>query len=101
MRVSGWLFNSTLMLSAPKALRNRVPPAEARNHVKSRMRMLCSGNGLPRGESPSSCGARADASITGRSGSRGSTTVVASSFNSEARRPIDQDVPVASHLLVA
>ena len=28
MRVSGWLFSSTLMLSAPKALRNRVPPAE-------------------------------------------------------------------------
>jgi len=42
MRVSGWLFSSTSMLSAPNALRNLVPPAEARNHVKSRMRMLCS-----------------------------------------------------------
>ena len=59
-RVSGWLFHSTLMLSAPNAARNRVPPAEARNHVKSRMRMPCSGNGLPRGDGGSSrIGARA------------------------------------------
>ncbi len=101
MRVSGWLFSSTLMLSAPKALRNRVPPAEARNHVKSRMRMPCSGNGLPRGESASSRGGRASGAMTGRSEARGSTTVFASSFSSGARRPTDQDVPVASHLLVA
>jgi hypothetical protein len=49
MRVSGWLFSSTLMLSAPKAARNLVPPAEARNHVKSRMRILRRGNGLAAG----------------------------------------------------
>ena len=101
IRVSGWLFSSTLMLSAPNALRNRVPPAEARNHVKSRMRMPCSGNGLPRGEGALGTGVRAAASITGRSRSGGRSTVLASSFSSGARRPTDQDVAVASHLLVA
>ncbi len=101
IRVSGWLFSSTLMLSAPKALRNRVPPAEARNHVKSRMRMPCRGNGLPWGERASATGTRAETSITGRSRSRGRTTASASSFNSGARRPTDQEVAVPSHLLVA
>src|SRR5712692_5604642 len=61
IRVSGWLFSSTLMLSAPNAARKRVPPAEARNHVKSRMRIPFSGNGLPRGESCSLTGGLAAA----------------------------------------
>src|SRR5579884_1400657 len=35
------------MHSAPKADRKRVPPAEARNQVKSSTRILLSTNGLP------------------------------------------------------
>ena len=45
-RVSGLSFHSTLKLSAPIAARNRVPPADARNHAKSRIFTPCSGNGL-------------------------------------------------------
>ena len=45
-RVSGLSFHSTLKLSAPIAARNRVPPAEARNHAKSRILIPCNGNGL-------------------------------------------------------
>jgi hypothetical protein len=101
MRVSGWLFSSTLMLSAPKALRKRVPPAEARNQVKSRMRMPCRGNGLPWGESPSGACARGTPSVTGRLGGGCAVTAWASSFSNGARRPTDQEVAVPSHLLVA
>ena len=99
MRVSGWLFSSTLMLSAPKALRNRVPPAEARNQVKSRIRMPCKGNGLPWGESSSETGQRGAAAIAGRSCDGWVATAWASSCNSGARRPTDQEVAVPSHLL--
>ena len=102
MRVSGWLFSSTLMLSAPKALRNRVPPAEARNHVKSRMRTPCSGNGLPRGESASARGGRAEASITGRSRRREEAhglRVLVQQRRPPADRPGRARSP--SHLLVA
>ena len=35
------------MLSAPNDAAKRVPPAEARNQEKSRMRTFCSGNGRP------------------------------------------------------
>src|SRR5580692_5502606 len=49
-RVSGFSFHSTLMLSAPSAAAKRVPPAEARNQEKSRMRTFRSGNGRPRAD---------------------------------------------------
>ena len=51
IRVSGLSFHSTLMHSAPSAVRNRVPPAEARNQLKSKIRMPASGIGLPSAES--------------------------------------------------
>ena len=51
-------------LGAERA-QNRVPPAEARNHVKSTMRMPCSGNGLPRFDGGSFVSTRAFAPITG------------------------------------
>ena len=102
MRVSGWLFSSTLMLSAPKALRNRVPPAEARNHVKSRMRMPCSGKRLAaRRECLADRRARGGIDHRQVALAAGATTVSASSFSSGARRPTDQEVAVPSHLLVA
>src|SRR5258708_13599695 len=49
-RVSGFSFHSTFRLSAPSDARNRVPPADARNQEKSKIRTPCRGNGLPRGE---------------------------------------------------
>jgi hypothetical protein len=101
MRVSGWLFSSTLMLSAPNALRKRVPPADARNQVKSRMRMPFSAKGLPRFDGVSFCAGRASAAITGAFRAVGVSTVAASSFSSGARRPTVQPVAVPSHLLVA
>ena len=101
MRVSGWLFSSTLMLSAPKALRNRVPPAEARNQVKSKMRMPCRGNGLPRREPLGRLSCPGARDHRGARAGGGMATVWASSFKSGARRPTDQEVAVPSHLLVA
>src|SRR5437660_454975 len=70
MRVSGWALHSTLMLSAPSAARNRVPPADARNHVKSRMRIPSSGKGLPhRDRRPTGNGSRlATAGVRGAVG---------------------------------
>jgi hypothetical protein len=50
-RVSGLAFHSTLMTSAPSAAAKRVPPADARNHEKSKMRTPCSGKGRPRADS--------------------------------------------------
>src|SRR3984885_14780845 len=49
-RVSGFSFHSTLMLSAPNAAAKRVPPAEARNQEKSRIRTFCSAKGRPRAD---------------------------------------------------
>ena len=48
IRVSGWAFHSTFRQSAPSEVRIRVPPAEARNHEKSKIRTPCSANGLPK-----------------------------------------------------
>ena len=48
--VSGFSFHSTLILSAPNAARMRVPPAEAKNHEKSRILMPCKAKGAPRAE---------------------------------------------------
>src|SRR5919106_1775887 len=67
-RVSGCVFNSILMLSAPNALRNRVPPADARNHEKSTMRMPCRGKGLPRFDGGSFGSTFASAPMTGVAG---------------------------------
>src|SRR5262249_641373 len=101
MRVSGWLLSSTLMLSAPNAARNRVPPADARNQVKSRMRIFPRGKGLPCGESPSFTGGLAFAESQGMAFSRGRAALFGPSFRRGARRPTDHVVRVASHLLVA
>src|ERR1700677_2794180 len=49
-RVSGFSFHSTLMLSAPNDAAKRVPPAEARNQEKSRMRTFCRAKGRPRAD---------------------------------------------------
>jgi len=55
----------------------------------------------PRAVEDASSGGRAAASIAGRSRSHGSGTLFVPSSSSGARRPTDQAVPVASHLLVA
>jgi hypothetical protein len=89
------------MLSAPNAAMNRVPPADARNHEKSRMRMPCSGNGLPRFEGGSFGSTRAFALITGVSRFGFASMASASSFSSGARRPTDHEFAVEIHLLVA
>src|SRR5438067_1582387 len=99
-RVSGLSFHSTLKLSAPIAARNRVPPAEARNHAKSRILTPCSGNGLlcsadKRGRSTR----RGCADIVGRRTNSPSTALVSSPSNG-ARRPTCQLVLLLSHLLV-
>jgi len=99
-RVSGLSFHSTLRLSAPIAARNLVPPAEARNQAKSRIRTPCSGNGL-----------LCSADISGFSTPRGSAGTLGrrtdsdriasvSSPSSGARRPTCQLVLLLSHLLV-
>ena len=99
-RVSGLSFHSTLKLSAPSAARKRVPPADARNHAKSRIFTPCSGNGLP-------CSADrigfVDAARFGRNARpahRLASTAAVSSPSSGARRPTCQLVLVLSHLLV-
>src|ERR1700678_1879275 len=46
-RVSGLVFHSILIDSAPSATQKRVPPAEARNHVKSRIRTPARAKGFP------------------------------------------------------
>ncbi len=99
-RVSGLSFHSTLKLSAPIAARKRVPPAEARNHAKSRILIPCSGNGLlcvadRRGFSAR----RGEAGTLGRRAASPSTAAV-SSPNSGARRPTCQLVRLESHFEV-
>src|SRR5216110_656613 len=99
-RVSGLSFHSTLKLSAPIAARNRVPPAEARNHAKSRILIPCNGKGLlcsadRRGLSTR----RGCAGTLGRRVASLSTALV-SSPSSGARRPTCQLVLLVSHLLV-
>ena len=96
-RVSGFSFHSTLRLSAPMAARNRVPPAEARNQEKSRIRMPCSGNGLPCGESNGTAGWLRTWAGTVRGVS--ARTDAVSSPSRGARRPVCQLVSVLSHLL--
>ena len=100
-RVSGCVLISILMLSAPNDERNRVPPAEARNQVKSTMRMPSSANGLARFDGLPARVASGFAAITGVSRGVGVSTLAASSFRRGARRPGAQLVPVAIHLLVA
>ena len=100
-RVSGFSFHSTLMLSAPSAAAKRVPPAEARNQEKSRMRTFCSGNGRPWADS-----AGAVASGLETAGSAPLAFVVSfstscvSSPMSGARRPGCHRVSELNHLLV-
>ena len=101
MRVSGWLLSSTFRLSAPNAAMKRVPPAEARNQVKSRIRMSSSAKGLPRREGAPPLEASASGAIFGAGFGSGVSTVSASSFSSGARRPVCQPVAVPIHLLVA
>ena len=50
--VSGCVFHSTFKTSAPSAARNRVEPADARNHVKSKTRTPWSGKSRPVAERP-------------------------------------------------
>src|SRR5262249_41589656 len=100
-RVSGWLLSSTLRHSAPKELKNRVPPAEARNQVKSRTRMPSSANGLPRFDGFPARAGSAFGSIAGAPRCGGTFTVAASSLSRGARRPGAQLVAVLIHLLVA
>ena len=65
IRVSGWAFHSTLITSAPSAARKRVPPAEARNQLKSKIRIPCRANGFPRAERVRAASADARASANG------------------------------------
>src|ERR1700722_16979688 len=66
-RVSGFSFHSTLMLAAPNDAAKRVPPAEARNQEKSRMRTFCRAKGRPRadiaGGAPTGLGAAGSAPL--------------------------------------
>jgi hypothetical protein len=89
------------MLSAPIAARKRVPPADARNQVKSTMRILFSANGLPRFDGCSSVGGAAFGLTCGKLRCKGEKTVSASSFSKGARRPAIQAFAVEIHLLVA
>src|SRR5229473_6992242 len=98
--VSGLSFHSTLKLSAPNAERNRVPPAEARNHAKSKILIPCNGKGLLCSADFSGLSTRRGAAVTlGRRTPSPSTASVSSPSNG-ARRPTCQLVLVASHLLV-
>ena len=98
-RVSGFSFHSTFRLSAPIAASSRVPPADARNHEKSRMRTPCNGNGLPCGDIVGGTSDRGRAGIGGAAPSARTASV--SSPSSGARRPVCQLVSVLSHLLTA
>src|SRR6185437_13654746 len=100
-RVSGWLLSSTLRHSAPNELRNRVPPADARNHVKSSTRMPSSANGLPRDDGLPALATEALGSIAGRARGIGRLIVAASSLRRGARRPSVQPVAVPIHFDVA
>ncbi len=77
-----------------------MPPADARNHEKSTMRMPCSGNGLPRFDGGSFGSTFAFAPITGVSRFGFGSIASASSFSSGARRPAIHEFAVEIHLLV-
>src|SRR5215813_8128141 len=100
-RVSGWLLSSTLRHSAPNELKNRVPPADARNHVKSSTRMPSSANGLPRDDALPAFAAEALGSIAGAPRAIRRLIVAASSLRRGARRPGIQPVAVPIHFEVA
>src|SRR5262252_5576532 len=100
-RVSGWLLSSTLRHSAPNELRNRVPPADARNHVKSSTRIPSSANGLPRDDGLPALAIVALGSISGAPRGIGELNEAASSLSRGARRPGVQPVAVPIHFDVA
>src|SRR5262249_33859116 len=98
-RVSGLAFHSTFKLSAPSEARKRVPPADARNQEKSKMRIPASGNGVPFAEmTGSSSLERAEGKRTARTGSLRTAAVCSPPIG--ARPPGCQAVAVLSHLLV-
>ena len=77
-----------------------MPPADARNHEKSTIRMPCSGNGLPRFDGGSFGSTFAFAPITGVCALQLRLDRAASSFSSGARRPGIHEFAVEIHLLV-
>src|SRR3981081_2657891 len=80
------LLRAPLRPSEPTELRNRVPPADARNHVKSSMRMPSSANGLPRDDALPAFATEALGSIAGAPRGIGRLTVAASSLRRGAHR---------------
>src|SRR6185295_19392496 len=100
-RVSASLLSSTFGHSAPNELRNRVPPADARNHVKSSTRMPSSANGLPRDDALPALATEALGSIAGAPRGIGQLIVAASSLRRGAHRPGIQPVAVPIHFDVA
>src|SRR5262245_56573508 len=100
-RLPAGLLSSTLRHSAPNELRNRVPPADARNHVKSSTRTPSSANDLPRDDAlPASAGV-ALGSIAGAPRGVGRSSLAASSLRRGARRPGVQPVAGTIHFDVA